>query len=91
MSYLPDEEYKTFVLTLINDKASLSYNDVSAALVNYDMRKDKESFSSSTKAEVLTARGMDSNHRKGKRDISKSTTGNRKLKKNQCGFYKEGH
>jgi len=92
LSSLPDEEYETFVLTLSNDKASLSYNDVSAALVNYDMRrKDKESFSSSTKAEVLTARGMDSNHRKGKRDIGKSTTGNRKLRKNQCGFCKEGH
>ena len=44
-------------------------------------RKDKESFSSSTTIEALTTRGMGSNHRKEKGDISKSTTGNRKLEK----------
>jgi len=42
---LPDEEYETFVLTLINGKYLLNYNDVSAALVNYEVRKkDKQSF-----------------------------------------------
>jgi len=34
LNSLPDEEYKTFVLTLINKKQSLNYNDVSTALVN---------------------------------------------------------
>ena len=38
LSSLLDEEYETFVLTLINDKASLSYNDVSAAIVNHEVR-----------------------------------------------------
>ena len=28
LSSLPDEEYETFILTLINGKSSLSYNDV---------------------------------------------------------------
>ena len=42
LNSLPDEEYKTFVLTLINKKQSLNYNDVLAALVNYEVRrKDK--------------------------------------------------
>ena len=41
LNSLPDEEYEIFVLTLINGK-TLNYNDVSAALVNYEVRrKDK--------------------------------------------------
>jgi len=42
LNSLSDEEYETFVYTLINEKQSLNYNDVSAALVNYKgRRKDK--------------------------------------------------
>ena len=56
-------------------------------------RKGKESCSSSTITEALTAREIDFNHRKGKGDIGKSKTGSREdLKKNQCAYYKEvGH
>ena len=44
-----DEEYEIFTLTLINGKQSLKYNDVLAALVNYEVRrKEKQSSSSST-------------------------------------------
>jgi len=44
--YLLDDEYETFILILINDKLSLSYYEVSAALVNHESkRKDKESSS----------------------------------------------
>jgi len=58
LSSLSNKEYETFVLTLINGKTSLSYNDVSTALVNHEVRrKDKESSSSRTITEVLTARG----------------------------------
>ena len=32
LSFLPDEDYETFVLTLINDKQSLDYNEVSLLL-----------------------------------------------------------
>jgi len=54
LSSLPDEEYKTFVLTLINGKQSLSYNNVSTALVNHEVRrKDKESSSSSDQQRCL--------------------------------------
>jgi len=68
LSSLPDEKYETFVLTLINDKSSLSYNNVSAALVNHELRrKDKASYSISTTTETLTVRRIDSNHRKSKR------------------------
>ena len=60
--------------SLFNEKASLSYNDLSAALVNHKVRrKDKESSSSST-TEALTAREIGSNHQKGKRDVGKSKT-----------------
>jgi len=38
LNSLPDEEYETFVLTLINDKQTLNYSDVSGALVNYECR-----------------------------------------------------
>jgi len=51
-SYLSDYEYETFVLTLINDKSSLSYDEVTIAIVNHELRrKDKES-SSNTAAEA---------------------------------------
>jgi len=36
LNSLPEEEYVTFTLTLINGRKSLNYNDVSAALVNYE-------------------------------------------------------
>jgi len=38
LRYLSDDDYKTFVLTLINDKQSLKYNEMSAALVNHELR-----------------------------------------------------
>jgi len=70
LSSLPDEEYETFVITLINDKASLSYNDVSATLVNHEVRrKDMEFSFSSTTEEALTTRGIGSNYKKGNRDV----------------------
>ena len=48
LNFLPEEEYETFILTLINDKNTLNYSDVSATLVNYEVRrKDKQSSSSS--------------------------------------------
>ena len=51
LNSLPDEEYETFVFTLINGRQSLNYNDASAALINYEVRrKDKQSSSSSTLA-----------------------------------------
>jgi len=60
LSSLPDD-YETFILTLINCKQSLSYNKVSAALVNPELRqKDKES-SNNTLPEALTARGKSFN------------------------------
>ena len=42
LNSLPDDEYETFVLTLINGKVSLAYNDVTAALVNYELRKKEK-------------------------------------------------
>ena len=64
LSSLLDEKYETFILTLINDKSSLSYNDVSAYLMNHEgRRKDKEPSSSNITTDVLTARRMGSNHR----------------------------
>jgi len=90
LSSLPDEEYETFVLTLINGKQSLRYNDASVVLVNHEVRrKDKKYSSSNTTTEALTVKEMGSNHRKGKRDVGKSKTDNRKLKKNQCAFCKK--
>jgi len=47
LSYLLNDDYETFILTLINGMQSLSYNEVSAALVNHELRKkDKESSNS---------------------------------------------
>jgi len=57
----PVEEYETFTLTLINDRKSLNYNEVSAALANYDTRRqDRLSSLTSTSAEALAVRGRGS-------------------------------
>ena len=90
---LSDEEYETFILTLINGKQSLNYNDM-CALVNYEVRrKDKQYSSSSISAEALVVRGRCSNQKgKGVCGRQKSRPGFRDLKKNQCDFCKElGH
>jgi len=57
LSSLPDEGYETFVLTLINGRTSLSYSEVTIALVNLKLRrKDKESLGGIS-AETLTMGG----------------------------------
>ena len=71
MNSLPTEDYETFTLTLINGRKSLNFLEVSAALVNYEMRrKDRQSFQASTSAETLTVRGRGS-YRKGKGDLAR--------------------
>ena len=71
LSSLPDEDNETFVLTLINGKQSLTYSEVSSAIVNHELRrKDKES-SNNTSAEALMVRGR-SFSRKGKGDCERS-------------------
>ena len=39
LNSLPDEEYETFTLILINVRQTLNYSDVSAAPVNYEVRR----------------------------------------------------
>ena len=83
LNSLPDEEYETFILTLIIRKQSLNYNDMSVALVNYEVRRKDKQFSSSS-------RGRGSNQKdKGVRGRSNSKPRFKDLKKNQCAFYKE--
>ena len=66
LNSLPREEYETFTLTLINGRKSLSYSEVSAALVSYEARRqDKLSSSGSITAKALVVRGRSSN-RKGR-------------------------
>jgi len=86
LNSLPREEYETFTLTLINGRKSLNYNEVSAALVSYKVRRqDRLSSSGNTTAEALAVRGRSSN-RKGRYDQgrSKSRSGFRDRKRNQC-------
>jgi len=54
LSSLPDEDYKTFVLTLINGKQSLGSNEVSSTLVNHELRRKDKELSNNTSAEALT-------------------------------------
>ena len=57
LNSLPNEEYETFVLTLINSKQSLNYNDMLVALIDYEVRrKDKQSSSNGTSAKALMVR-----------------------------------
>jgi len=62
LSSLPDEGYATFALTLINGRTSVSYSEVTAVLVNFELRrKDNECSTGDTSANVLTARGSSPN------------------------------
>ena len=89
LSSLPDEEYETFVMTLINGKSSLSYSEVKSALVNLELRRKDKEASSSTSAEVLTVRGKKSGDGKLK---LKSKSGRFDVEKDQCAFCKQhGH
>jgi len=91
LNSLPNEEYETFTFTWINGRQTFNYNEVPAALVNYEVRRhDRLSSHGSTSAEALAVRGRGS-YRKGKGDRgrSKSRPGFRDLKKNQCAFCKE--
>ena len=86
---LPDEEYDTFVLTLLNGRSSISYSEVTNALTNYDLRrKDKETSRASTSGEALSTRGRSPYPKGGNRGRSKSR-GRHQLAKNQCAFCKE--
>jgi len=91
LNSLPDEEYETFVLTLINGRQSFNYNDVTAALVNYKVRrKDKQSSSNGILAETLMVRRRGSNQKgKGVSGRSKFRSEFRDLKKKQRAFDKE--
>ena len=44
LNSLPDEEYETFTLTLINGRQTLNYSEVSIALVNYEVRRQDKLF-----------------------------------------------
>jgi len=91
LNSLPQEEYETFNLTLINGRKSLSYSEVSAALVSYEVRRhDRLSSSGSTIAEALAVRGRSSNRKgRGVQEISKSKSGFSDLKGNPCALCKE--
>ena len=66
LNSLPEEEYETFIRTLVNCKQTLNCRDLLATLINYEARrKDKQSSSNSTSAEALMVRGIGAN-RKGK-------------------------
>jgi len=64
---LPEEEHETLVLTIINGKQSLSYNEVSSSLVYHELRRKDKNSSNSTSTEALMVRERSSN-RKGKGD-----------------------
>ena len=90
LNSLPEEEYEIFTLTLINERKFPNYNEVSAALANYEVRRqDRLSSSESVTAKALAVSGRSSN-RKGRSDQerSKFRSGFRDLK-NQCALYKE--
>ena len=91
LSFFPDKGYETFVLTLINGRTSLSYSEVTTALVNLKLRrKDKESLGG-TSAEALTVRGRTPNQRGGNcgRSKSRSRYGNCSLTRDQYAFCKQ--
>ena len=94
LNSLPEEEYETFTLTLINGKQTHNYSKVSAALINYEVRRqDRRSSSEGTSAEALTVRGKSSNWKgRGDQERPNFRPDFRDLKKNWCTLCKElGH
>jgi len=88
-----DEEDKTVIL-LINRRKFLNYNEVSAALVNYKVRRqDRLSSSGSTTAGALMIGGRSFNRKdRGCQGRSKSSSGFRDMQRNQYALCKElGH
>jgi len=83
------------VLILINGRTSLNYSELTAALVNLELRRrDKECSTCDTSTEVLTARGSSPNRKRENQQKSNwnPRVYNRKLEKGQCTFCKEkGH
>ena len=64
LNSLPREEYEAFTLTFLNGRQSLNYDEVSAALVSYEVRRqDRLSSSGSTTAEALEVTGRSFNGR----------------------------
>jgi len=92
LSSLPNEDYESFVLTLIGDKQSLSYNEAFFALVNHELRRKDKVSSNSTSTEALTLKDKSFN-RKGKSDRERlKSRADFKNLKNQYALCKEiGH
>jgi len=67
LNSLPDEGYETFVCTLINGRTSLSYSEVTTALVNLELRRKDKEFLGGTSTETLTVRERSLNQRGGYR------------------------
>jgi len=94
LNSLPEDECETFTLILINGRQTLNYNEVFAALMNYEVRRqDKLSSSKSTSTEALAVRERSSNLKgRGDQGRSKSRSSFSNVKKNQCTLCKElGH
>ena len=72
LSSLPYEGYETFVLILINRRTSLSYSEVTTALVNLGLRRKNKVSLNSISVEVLTVKGRSTSQRRGNRGRSKS-------------------
>lgn len=54
--FLPDEEYETFVLMMINGRISPSYKDVTSVLVNYGFRRMDKVSSENVSGDVMMVR-----------------------------------
>ena len=73
LSSLPDKDYETFILTLINSKQSLDYHEVSSAFINHELRRKEKESSKNTSAEALMVRGRCS-RQKGEGDCGRSNS-----------------
>ena len=72
LNSLPDEEYETFTLTLINGRQTFNYSKATDALVNYVIRRpDRISSSKNILPEALAEKGKSFNQ-KGRGDQERS-------------------
>ena len=79
---LPEDDFGTFVLTMINERTTVSYKEVTSALVNFELRKSDGEPSEKTSGDALAVRGRDLNRHQFNHSKSKNRGGHKSVGKN---------
>ncbi|ONK80561.1 uncharacterized protein A4U43_C01F19200 [Asparagus officinalis] len=89
---LSEDDFGMFFLTLINGRTTVSYKEVTSALVNYELRKNDGELFERASGDALAVRGRSPNRQRFNHSKSKNRGDHKSVGRNQCAFCKEeGH